>query len=702
MAVRPLSQRCGCVDNDDVDLRRWDVVTFVVGVAGVATMPIAGLAAGRLGPSLLPLPNALSYLLVGGYAVLRRRDHPAARRMLWWGALLAVAHGWGAAYSALADSGARSWTGILLLHVVIWLASAASLGFLVVFPDGRYRTRGDRMVVRAAMALLPVAALGEAFGVPVLTSSDYVWDTVAAAPNPWAVPALAGAGEAATWAMRLATPIALTLGACLLLVRWIRSNAADRRRILWPLAAAAGAVALTALLRVLSLIDPAMPAALQYLLYLPLAFIVPAGLLIGMLWYDLLDLGVVVRRSLLYAALWVAIGAGYLLLAELVGVVAGQRLPLALAVATTVAAIAAAAVGRTRLTALADRLVFGRRLEDAALMVDVGRRLGAGSTPGELAAAVAEAVRQGVRAEWVRVELGEETAVAGRPPAGAAPTEAVLVAPLAAETIPLGRVACGPREIGRYADRDRALLEALARQAALAAANSALSAQLAAKVADLEASRARILRAEEAGRRRLERDLHDGVQQQLVALLTRLGLAANQLKRSTSLAATTLAEARADARSALEDLQELVRGIHPTLLTDRGLVAAVEERAARMPIPVRVVSEGPSGRLSTGAEGAAYFAISECLTNAVKHAAADHATVRITRSDDVLDVHVSDDGKGFDTAAGTGTGLAGLRDRLEALGGTLTVRSTQGQGTDITMRLPVAEQNGAAHVRPTG
>jgi len=276
--------------------------------------------------------------------------------------------------------------------------------------------------------------------------------------------------------------------------------------------------------------------------------------------------------------------------------------------------------------------------------------------------------------------------------AGGAPPDAVpaLTAPLRADETELGEIACGPRMIGRYGDRDRALLEALARQAALTAANARLSTELSAKVDDLEASRIRILRAEEAGRRHLERDLHDGVQQQLVALLTRLGLAANQLKRDPALADATLAEARKDARTTLEDLQELVRGIHPTLLTDRGLVAAVQERAARLPVPVRVDAGPDIGRMPMDVEGAAYFAISECLTNAVKHAGGRGVVVRITPDDAALHVEVVDHGTGFDVGrpTGSGSGLVGLRDRVEALGGAFAVQS-DAHGTRVSLHLPV-------------
>lgn len=680
---------------------------FAIGASAEMTMLATGIATGRLGDAVLPIPSTLAYLLVGGYAVVKRPHHHAARRMLLWATLMAGAYALGAVQSVptVAGTDRWGWAGVLALNAMTGAVATASLAFLVVFPDGNYRTPVDRAIVRGFGLVMAAAVIGALVGVPVLTLTDWVWSGELSATNPAALPMMAPLGAVAVWILRLSATAALALGAALLIVRWARSDASVRRRILWPLVAAAASAVLVAVLGLVNYLDPALPYWTQLLLYLPLVFLMPAALLIGMLWYDLLDLGVVVRRSLLYAGLWAVIAVGYALLAEVAGVVAGQRLPLALAVATTVVVIAAAASGRRWLTELADRLVFGRRLQGSALLIDVGRRLEAGATVQDVAAALAEAVRQGVRAEWVRVDIGAATATAGRRarPDGAEPASPVLVAPLHGDRSMLGEIACGPRELGQYGERDRALLEALARQASLTTANAHLSRELAARVDDLEASRVRLIRAEEAGRRRLERDLHDGVQQQLVALLAQLGLAANQLRRDPALAAASLDTARTDARRALSELQELVRGIHPTLLTDLGLVAAVAERAARLPVPVRVEADAAvrDQRWPGDIEATAYFAISECLTNAVKHAGAQEITVRIAGADDRLRIEVADDGGGFDPAdPGVGTGLIGLRDRVEALRGTFTVESRPGDGTEVHVELPVGSRDGAADVRP--
>lgn len=206
----------------------------------------------------------------------------------------------------------------------------------------------------------------------------------------------------------------------------------------------------------------------------------------------------------------------------------------------------------------------------------------------------------------------------------------------------------------------------------------------------------RLVRAEEAGRRRIERDIHDGVQQELVALIAKLRLARNQLQRDPALAERTLGELQADARQALQDLRELARGIHPPLLSDHGLLAAVEARTARLPLEVSVEPDGVAGvRYAPEVEGAAYFLVCEGLANALKHAQARRVAVRLAEQECRLCVEVADDGRGFDPEATAGSGLRGLADRVEALGGTLRVLSRPAEGTRLAAELPVRERHHA-------
>ncbi len=203
---------------------------------------------------------------------------------------------------------------------------------------------------------------------------------------------------------------------------------------------------------------------------------------------------------------------------------------------------------------------------------------------------------------------------------------------------------------------------------------------------ELRASRARIVKASDEARRRLERNLHDGAQQRLVALSLSLRLAQSKLDSDPSGANAVLESARDELAAALDELRELARGIHPAVLTDRGLAAALEALAARLPIPVEI--ETPALELPQAVEAAAYYVIAEALANVIKYARASVVTVRVTSDETSAHVEVADDGIGGADAAG-GSGLRGLADRVAALEGTLTVDSPPAQGTRIVAEIPL-------------
>jgi signal transduction histidine kinase len=215
--------------------------------------------------------------------------------------------------------------------------------------------------------------------------------------------------------------------------------------------------------------------------------------------------------------------------------------------------------------------------------------------------------------------------------------------------------------------------------------------KLARRVADLAESRAGVLDAADAERRRIERDLHDGAQQRLVSLAVNLGLARSALGDLPADARKVIDEAHREAKEAIAELNNLVRGLHPAVLEDRGLDAALSGVAARLPIPVRVKVDLPQ-RTSPTVEAVAYFVVSEALTNVVKHAQATRADVTVERIGETLRMVVADDGAGGAdlTASGGGTGLAGLAKRVASVDGTFSCRSPAGGPTVITVELPCA------------
>jgi len=239
---------------------------------------------------------------------------------------------------------------------------------------------------------------------------------------------------------------------------------------------------------------------------------------------------------------------------------------------------------------------------------------------------------------------------------------------------------------GSLADQ-RELVQAAGAAASLVLENERLDAELRATVEEVRASRARIVESEDAARRRLERNLHDGAQQRLVSAALSLRILAQKLNGDAE-SARELDSARGELDEGLRELRELARGIHPAVLSDRGLRAALEGVANRAPIPVELL-EGPRDRLPEKVEAAAYFVDAEALTNVSKHAAATHATVKVSHTDARLTVEVSDDGVGGADAS-AGSGLHGLADRVAALDGWLEIDSGRGRGTTITATIPCA------------
>jgi len=225
-------------------------------------------------------------------------------------------------------------------------------------------------------------------------------------------------------------------------------------------------------------------------------------------------------------------------------------------------------------------------------------------------------------------------------------------------------------------------------RSALSAENEQLNEKLRAKVEELRASRARIVEAGYEERRRVERDLHDGAQQRLMALAMTLRLARGKLDSEPAVSGALLDEAIEELTTATGELRELARGIHPAVLTDRGLAAALGGLAGRSPVPVEVLGT-PAERLPAAVESAAYFVVAEALTNVARYAHAEGATVSVARSDGVVEVDVRDDGVGGANPE-AGTGLRGLHDRVAALGGELAVSSPAGEGTAVRARIPLA------------
>jgi len=318
------------------------------------------------------------------------------------------------------------------------------------------------------------------------------------------------------------------------------------------------------------------------------------------------------------------------------------------------------------------------RLAQAAAVAGLVRRLGAAPEPDALRAALAEALGDDglALAYWVP-EADRFLDAEGRPielPAGGW-TEVELD----------GRRVGAIRHAAALADAPE-LLAAAAGAAALALENQRLSVELRARIEELRGSRARLVAVGDAERRRLERNLHDGAQSRLVALALKLRMARMRAGDAAAVA-TLLDEASAELKASLDELRELARGIHPAVLTDRGLKPALESLAGRAPVPVELDGDPPDD-LAPEVATAVYFVASEALANVAKYARAGHATVAVRREDGRVVVEIADDGIGGADMA-SGSGLRGLADRVAALDGRLELHSPAGGGTRLRADLPL-------------
>jgi signal transduction histidine kinase len=343
------------------------------------------------------------------------------------------------------------------------------------------------------------------------------------------------------------------------------------------------------------------------------------------------------------------------------------------------------------------RAIFGDRDRQLTVLSQLGRQLEQSVEPGDLLTRLAEAVRFGLDASWVRIRLaGPDGGLAESPKgvAGEVTGEPVDSCVLARADETLGRIEVGPRRRGDYSDAERALLRTVAGQAAASVANVRLSSQLAEQLNDLTASRERLVAAQDDERKRLERDLHDGIQQNVVAQIAGLRLARNRLQRG-QLTPGELTGLQEQARETLTDLRELAHGIHPPVLSDNGLVAAIESSVARFPIPLTVKADDGmrAERFPEDVETTAYYVVREALANTAKHAHATLASVGLERKDGHLQIAITDDGCGIGPLPpATSGGLANIRDRVAALRGTVNVSGHDPSGTTVLVDLPVERQ----------
>jgi signal transduction histidine kinase len=336
---------------------------------------------------------------------------------------------------------------------------------------------------------------------------------------------------------------------------------------------------------------------------------------------------------------------------------------------------------------LADRIVYGGRATPYEVLTEFSDRVG-GTYPAEdvlprMAAVLGEGAGAERAAVWLR-RGGELRAEAVWPAHSEPPT---IVPEDAVEVVHHGE-ALGALSVAMPAnDPMNPAKERLVRDLAAQAGPVLRNVRL---IGELRDSRRRLVAAQDEERRKLERNIHDGAQQQLVALQVKQRLADQLIGRDPARAHEMLTQLQQDTTTALDDLRDLARGIYPPLLADRGLAAALEAQSRKAAVPASVSADGDE-RFDQDIEAAVYFCCLEALNNAAKYARASRVSIELSRSNGLLTFSVRDDGRGFDPELAHGSGLQGMADRLDALGGSLRVQSAAGDGTIVTGLVPIGE-----------
>jgi signal transduction histidine kinase len=437
-------------------------------------------------------------------------------------------------------------------------------------------------------------------------------------------------------------------------------------------------------------------------LFLLILFIgIPAASAMAILRYRLFDIDVVIKKTVVFGALAVFVSAMYIGIVVGIGsaVTGSETSPVSVLtfVAAAVLALAFQPV-RRRANHLANRLVYGGRATPYEVLSRFSDRVAGAYSDEDVLPRMAEILAGGTGAKgaqvWLRV--GDRLRLVASWPQE--PGRASPALSLSGEELPefpeswrafpvrhhgevLGAVATSFPASDPLTPSKEKLIQDLAAQAGLVLRNARL-------IEELRDSRQRIVTAQDARAKALERNIHDGAQQQLVALMVKLRLAEGQADRNPERVRQVLHDLQKDAEEALDVLRELARGIYPPLLADRGLVDALASQARRAAVHVTVDGDG-IGRYPQEAEAAVYFCCLEALQNVAKYAAASRVRISLIIEGDQLVFRVQDDGAGFDTSAASyGSGLQNMDDRLAALGGSVKVDSEPGRGTTVIGRIP--------------
>jgi signal transduction histidine kinase len=687
-------------------LALWlSLVTATLALAAIGLALLAPHQSGLAATILACVAAGVAFAPIGSL-VVRRRGNAVGWALLGIGAGLAfseftVEYGIVAATRAIA---LPAWEWVVLVGVVTFVLTAGTVALLLLlFPTGSLPSPRWRVVLWSGVVGVVGTTLLQTVNPGPINLSE---SSAVSFQNPAGI-------EGLRTAISILQPIfgvlAVAAGlACIisLVVRFRRGSSDDRGRIKWLAYVAVAGVLFLFLGEVISSAadcEVACGNTVFYVFFAGISIGVPAAVGIAILRHGLYDIEVVIRKTVVVAALAVFFVLVYALVVGGIGALVqdSSNTALSFVAAAVVAVLSQPVLVRAR--RFADIVVYGRRATPYEVLAEFSGVMGETRSNEVVLDEMARVVGEGAGAReagvWLRLDRSLHLAAAWPGPldqtvpavplAGSELPEvpAEVVVPVRHEEEVLGALTLSMPPSDPAGPATRKLVAALAGQAGLVLRNVQL-------IEELRASRRRLVAAQDEERRRLERNLHDGAQQQLIALRLHLRLAEDSVQDDPATISRMLADLGEMTQSALDDLRDLARGIYPPLLADRGLAAALEAQARKSPIDVRVQSEAIA-RYPQEVEAAVYFCSLEALQNIAKYAEATSATVRLWQDDGMLSFAVTDDGTGFDTnQVGYGTGLQGMADRLSALGGLLAVESELGAGTTVTGRVPATVQVG--------
>jgi signal transduction histidine kinase len=571
---------------------------------------------------------------------------------------------------ALAVAGAwvQSWYWYPLVSVLlIWLP--------LLFPDGRLPSRRWRWITAVPVAgLVGLTVLGMLTGTLTGQNIDY------RIANPIGIPDLPQVEQTPAFGPLFALVGVGVLEALVaVVVRFRRSRGDERQQMKWLLLAVAPLI--------LFPLDTVLPSVVGEVIFGWLLVAGPAAVAIAVLRYRLDGIDVVVNRALVYGTLTVLVIGIYVLLVGYLGAAVAPRQTLAVQLAATGVVAVLFAPLRLRVQRGVDRMLYGHRAEPYTALSRLGRRLEAALAPEAVLPTIVATVRESLRLPYAAITIGDDdaaTVAAGEPVPGP------VRLPLLYQNEQVGALLLGPRPgEAAFSPADRRLLTDLARQAGIAVSAVRLA-------ADLQRSRERLVTAREEERRRLRRDLHDGLGAQLAGLTVQAGLLRRQIGQDPAAAEALAGELRAELKTAIADIRRLVHGLRPPALDELGLTGAVQRLAevsgAEPDGPRITVEAADVPPLPAAVEVAAYRIVQEALTNVVRHASAHRSTVRLDVDPRAVRVTVTDDGVGLPVGTGrAGVGLASMRERAAEMGGEVTVQDAPGGGVEVRAVLPRPE-----------